>query len=221
MLATVATRATSAPALPKAMHAPSTATSTRTPVSRRGFRPRMRSVRQRTPKNTYPVAARAAPSGHPRVDVATAATAVSPKATSVTNGARRCIATTEPAAPGLMAGRTVAVAGGGVGGLAVALAFARRGARVTLFEQASALRETGAGLQITPNGGVVLAALGLDSAVAQAGIAAAALQPMDGLSGQPVARFALDTLPWTPACVGTASPAPTHSAASPMGLVGF
>ena len=97
-----------------------------------------------------------------------------------------------------MAGRTAAVAGGGVGGLAAALAFARRGARVTLFEQASALRETGAGLQITPNGGVVLAALGLDSAVAQAGIAAAALQPMDGLSGQPVARFALDTLPGTP-----------------------
>jgi salicylate hydroxylase len=97
-----------------------------------------------------------------------------------------------------MAGRTVAVAGGGVGGLAAALAFARRGARVTVFEQASALRETGAGLQITPNGGVVLAALGLDPAVAQAGIAAAALQPMDGLSGQPVAHFALDTLPGAP-----------------------
>lgn len=78
------------------------------------------------------------------------------------------------------------------------MAFARRGARVTLFEQAPALRETGAGLQITPNGGAVLAGLGLDAAVAQAGIAAAALQPMDGLSGRPVARFALDTLPGVP-----------------------
>jgi salicylate hydroxylase len=65
-----------------------------------------------------------------------------------------------------------------------------------VFEQASALREFGAGLQITPNGGAVLAALGIDAA--PAGIAAAALEPMDGLIGARVARFALDTLPGAP-----------------------
>jgi salicylate hydroxylase len=107
------------------------------------------------------------------------------------SGARRSIATTE----GLNRGRTVAVAGGGIAGLAVALALAQRGARVTVFEQAASLREYGAGLQITPNGGAVLAALGLGSEVETAGIAAQALEPMDGMTGARVARFALNKLP--------------------------
>lgn len=97
-----------------------------------------------------------------------------------------------------MAGRTVAIAGGGIGGFSAALAFARRGAHVTVFEQAPALREYGAGVQITPNGGAVLAALGLGEAVTAAGLAAAALEPMDGVSGLRIARFALDALPGPP-----------------------
>jgi salicylate hydroxylase len=86
--------------------------------------------------------------------------------------------------------------GGGIAGLAVAVALARRGARVTVLEQAAALREFGAGLQITPNGGAVLAALGIDAA--PVGIAAQALEPMDGLTGGRVARFPLDSLPGAP-----------------------
>ncbi len=79
--------------------------------------------------------------------------------------------------------------------MAAALALARRGARVTVFEQAPGLREYGAGLQITPNGGAVLAALGLAAEAETAGIGAVALEPMDGLTGARVARFPLNRLP--------------------------
>lgn len=47
--------------------------------------------------------------------------------------------------------RHVAIAGGGIAGLTAALAFARRGFEVSLFEQARRLEEVGAGLQLSPN----------------------------------------------------------------------
>ncbi len=59
------------------------------------------------------------------------------------------------------------VVGAGIGGLAVATALAQRGARVTVFEQAEALGEVGAGLQISANGVAVLEALGLRAAAAK------------------------------------------------------
>ena len=62
-------------------------------------------------------------------------------------------------------GQTVTVLGAGVAGLAVARALALRGARVTVLEQADAIREVGAGLQISPNGAAVLRALGLGAAL--------------------------------------------------------
>ena len=61
----------------------------------------------------------------------------------------------------------IAIVGGGIAGLAAALAFARTGAQVTVFEQADALTEVGAGLQISPNGLCVLRALGLLPAFAE------------------------------------------------------
>jgi salicylate hydroxylase len=54
----------------------------------------------------------------------------------------------------------VAVIGAGIGGVAAAIAFAQRGATVTVFEQAASLSEVGAGLQISANGMCVLRALG-------------------------------------------------------------
>ncbi len=86
-------------------------------------------------------------------------------------------------------GRDVAIIGGGIGGLTAALAFARTGARVAVYEQAPALTEVGAGLQISPNGARVLAKLGLSSAIAATGLRAQAVSPMDGLSGEQIARF--------------------------------
>ena len=67
-----------------------------------------------------------------------------------------------------LAGLEVAVVGAGIGGLAAAVALAQRGAQVRVFEQASALGEVGAGIQIGPNGVAVLAALGLYDAAAPA-----------------------------------------------------
>lgn len=82
---------------------------------------------------------------------------------------------------------TVAVIGGGIAGLATALAFARRGASVCVYERAPALTEVGAGLQISPNGARVLQALQVDVV----GFASQAVVPMDGLRGRPVTRFDL------------------------------
>ena len=46
----------------------------------------------------------------------------------------------------------VTIVGGGIGGLGTAIACALRGMQVTVLEQAPALAEVGAGLQISPNG---------------------------------------------------------------------
>ena len=87
--------------------------------------------------------------------------------------------------------RDVAIIGGGIGGLTAALAFARRGAKVTVYEQASALTEVGAGLQITPNGARALNKLGIGPALDAVGITAQAVTPMDAIAGQQIARFDL------------------------------
>ena len=87
--------------------------------------------------------------------------------------------------------RDIAIVGGGIGGLTAALAFARQGAKVTVFEQADALTEVGAGLQITPNGARAFNALGVERALDASGITAQAVAPMDALSGKEITRFDL------------------------------
>src|ERR1700758_5428050 len=59
----------------------------------------------------------------------------------------------------------IAIVGGGIGGLAGALALLRRGIDVEVYEQAPELRELGAGVQISANGTRVLYALGLKEAL--------------------------------------------------------
>jgi salicylate hydroxylase len=56
------------------------------------------------------------------------------------------------------------IVGGGIGGLTSALVMARRGHDVAVFERSSAIREVGAGVQISPNAGCVLRSLGLGDA---------------------------------------------------------
>lgn len=63
----------------------------------------------------------------------------------------------------------VAIAGGGIGGLAAALALLARGFDVRVYEQAPVLAEIGAGLQISANGTEVLDQLGVLDAVRRIG----------------------------------------------------
>jgi salicylate hydroxylase len=60
--------------------------------------------------------------------------------------------------------RKIAIIGGGIGGLAAALALLRRGIDVDVYEQSKDFREIGAGIEISPNGTRVLDALGLNKA---------------------------------------------------------
>jgi salicylate hydroxylase len=59
----------------------------------------------------------------------------------------------------------ILIAGAGIGGLTAALALLRRGHAVHLFEQATELREVGAGVQLSANGTRVLIDLGLRAAM--------------------------------------------------------
>ena len=91
-------------------------------------------------------------------------------------------------------GRQVTVLGAGVAGLAVALALALRGAVVQVLEQAPAIGDVGAGVQISPNGASVLAALGLGPALKAASLRAEAVELRDGRSGRLVTRLAVSRL---------------------------
>jgi salicylate hydroxylase len=64
---------------------------------------------------------------------------------------------------------TIAVVGGGLGGLATAVALARAGFEVDVFERAAALGEVGAGINISPQATKALSAIGLGDALATVG----------------------------------------------------
>jgi salicylate hydroxylase len=68
---------------------------------------------------------------------------------------------------------TVAIVGGGIGGLTAALALIREGIDVEVHEQAPELKELGAGVQISSNGTRVLYALGLGAACEKVGVVVA------------------------------------------------
>ena len=81
-------------------------------------------------------------------------------------------------------GMKIVVVGGGIGGLAAARALALRGAEVTVFEQAEAIREVGAGLQVSPNGFRVLEALGLGDALRAVSVQGRAVRLKDYRGGE-------------------------------------
>lgn len=95
----------------------------------------------------------------------------------------------------MLIGQDITVIGGGIGGMAAALACARRGARVTVVERAQALRELGAGVQISPNGMAVLDALGVGDALRARSVTGRAVQLLDGLSGADVLGLDIGALP--------------------------
>jgi salicylate hydroxylase len=75
------------------------------------------------------------------------------------------------------------VAGAGIGGLTAALALARAGFEVEIFEREPALAEFGAGLQLGPNATRVLKRLGVLEAVRGLAVAPRAIRVLRGLDG--------------------------------------
>lgn len=85
----------------------------------------------------------------------------------------------------------ILIAGGGIAGLASALALARGGHRIELFEQASAFGEVGAGLQLGPNATRRLVALGLAQRLEHVAAQPGALVVHDARGGGELARLRL------------------------------
>jgi 2-polyprenyl-6-methoxyphenol hydroxylase-like FAD-dependent oxidoreductase len=88
--------------------------------------------------------------------------------------------------------RPVAIAGGGIGGLACALALARHGFATLVLEQAREFGEVGLGLQVAPNALSVLDALGVGEAAKRHALMIERLLMMDAVSGAEVASIPCD-----------------------------
>jgi salicylate hydroxylase len=70
---------------------------------------------------------------------------------------------------------SIAVIGGGIGGLAAALSLLGAGFDVHVYEQADAVRDVGAGIQISPNASRLLSRLGITDESATQGVKPLAL----------------------------------------------
>ena len=88
--------------------------------------------------------------------------------------------------------KPVIVAGGGIGGLAAALALARKGFRSVVLEQAPQFGEIGAGIQIAPNAWHALDALGVGQLVKKEAVFIEHLFMFDGVTGEKVIDIPLD-----------------------------
>ncbi|WP_036726313.1 FAD-dependent monooxygenase [Patulibacter minatonensis] len=82
----------------------------------------------------------------------------------------------------------VAIAGGGIGGLTLAIALREQGVEVDVFEQADELREVGAAVALSANGVRELHRLGMEDGLAAISTESSALFIRDGLSGATVAH---------------------------------
>lgn len=83
-----------------------------------------------------------------------------------------------------MRDRPILIAGGGIGGLTVALTLARIGADVTIIERRTRIEEVGAGIQLSPNATHILRALGLLASLQRLGAEPRVLVVRDGTNGK-------------------------------------
>jgi salicylate hydroxylase len=88
--------------------------------------------------------------------------------------------------------KPVVVAGGGLGGLASALALSRRNFKVVVLEQAPQFGEIGAGIQLAPNAWHAIDALGVGELVKKEAVFIERLLMMDGRTGETVIDIPLD-----------------------------
>ena len=85
----------------------------------------------------------------------------------------------------------VLIVGGGIGGLAAALALARKGIPSQVIEQAPEFKEIGAGIQLGPNVFWMFEALGLIEPISALAVFPNNLIMMDSVTGQEVTRIPL------------------------------
>jgi len=83
----------------------------------------------------------------------------------------------------------VLVVGGGIGGMAAALALSQAGFAVEVFEQSAEIGEIGAGLQLGPNGFAAMDALGVGERARARAVYTDDLVMMDAIDGAEVARI--------------------------------
>ena len=83
--------------------------------------------------------------------------------------------------------RTILIAGAGIGGLTAALALARLGYRVVVVEQAPALSDVGAGIQLSPNATRILQNLGVAERLAATAVVPEGLSIRHARTGAKIA----------------------------------
>jgi salicylate hydroxylase len=87
---------------------------------------------------------------------------------------------------------SVLIAGGGIGGIAAALALVRQGYRVQVFEQAPEIGEIGAGIQLGPNAFHAFDALGVGEKMRSRAVYTDFMVMHDALDGYQVGKIPTD-----------------------------
>lgn len=83
----------------------------------------------------------------------------------------------------------IIIVGGGIGGICAALALREHGIDSVVLEQAKALKEVGAGVQIAANGALVLRRLGLEQRLDAMSVKPLSLEYRDMESGKPMVSW--------------------------------
>jgi len=91
--------------------------------------------------------------------------------------------------------KQVIIAGGGIAGLAAAIALANQGFKIRIFEKAPMLKEQGAGIQLGPNATAILRHWGIEEALLAQAYQPELIELYDGIKGRcltklPVEQFA-------------------------------